>query len=250
MERKRTNLFVALLLLSPLTIALPLIPNLSPAATTAYTALNDTVLTYTSAATQTYYRSTMGTALIQAPIDLPPKVVGFIAPKGRCSQYTYPLTVTSGSVLNLQLTSTNPANMYLLPTYAYETSPDGCELTVPASALLFQTNFTAYTLRWTAPENGMFYIILTGPTTVITLTDEGSSQPVLEPSNITYALSTQTSVQDYVSTRLSTATYTATSMQPFYLQKQTRAALGVLTLLGLIACLSVTVFAEAQRRRP
>jgi len=249
MEHKRTSLFVALLLLSPLTLALPLIPNLSPAATTTYTVSEERTVTDTSFGTQIYYGSTTETALIQAPIDLPAKVVGFVAPKGKCSQYTYPVTVTSGSNLNLEMTSTYPANIYLLPTYAYQTSPDGCELTVPVPVLLFQANFTAYTLHWTAPETGTFYIILTGPTTIIMLTDEGSSQPVNELANITYAASTQTSLQDYESTTLSTVTYTTTSNQPFDIQPQTIPGLEALTVLGLIVCLSIGMFAVAHRRR-
>jgi hypothetical protein len=206
--------------------------TLNPAVTTTYTSSEEQTLTYTSAATQTYYGSTTGTALIQAPIDLPPKVIGFVAPKGKCSEYTYPVTVTSGTILNVGMTSTNPANVYLLPTYTYQTSPDGCELTVPT--LLFEANFTAYTLRWTAPEAGVFYIILTGPTTIIMLTDQGSSQPVKEPANMTYASSTLTSFQDYLST--STASYTTTSTRPLYLQPQTLSGLQILTFLGLIAC--------------
>lgn len=248
MERKRTNIFVALLLLSPVTLALPLMTTMNSAVTTTYTSSQEQTVTYTSAGIQTYYGSTTGTALIQAPIDLSPIVVGFLAPEGKCSQYTYPLTVISGSVLNVEMTSTNPANMYLLPTNAYETSPDGCQLAAPA-ALLFQANFTEYTLRWTAPASGTFYIILTGPTTVIMLTDAGSSQPVQELANITYATSTQTSFQGYAVTGLSTETYTTTSNQPFYVQPENLPSVGILGLLGLLACLGLVVILLVRMRR-
>jgi len=249
MEHKRTSFFVALLLLSPLTLVLPLMPILNPAATTTYTSSLEQTVSYASVVTQTYYGSTTGTALVQAPLYLPPKIVGFMAPKGKCSQYIYPVTVTTGSVLNLEMTSTYPANAYLLPTYTYQTSTDGCELTVPA--LVFQTNFTAYTLRWTAPESGTFYVILTGPTTVIMLTDSGSSQPVEELANITYVMSTQTSFQNYAVTSQSALTYTTTSNQPLDIhQPRTFLGLEVVAMFGLITCLGVTLIAIIRWRRP
>jgi hypothetical protein len=158
------------------------------------------------------------------------------------------VTVVSGAILNLEMTSTYPANMYLMPTYAYETSPNGCQLTVPA-ALLFQANFTDYTLRWTAPESGTFYVILTGPTTVIMLMDQGSSHPVKQLANITYATSTQTSFQDYAVTSLSSVTYTTTSNQPLYVQSQDLPGIEILGLLGLIVCLAVVVVAVVRMRR-
>jgi hypothetical protein len=211
MEHARTNLFVALLLISPLTLALPLISQTT--ATTTYTTSQETTLTYTSAATtQIYYASTQRSTLVQTPIDLPPKVVGFIAPKGRCSQYTYPVTVLSGTILDIKVTAAQPINVYLLPTYQFLTSPNGCTVTV--TPLLFEANFTAYTLHWVAPANGVFYIILTGPTTIIMLTDQGSSQPTQKLANVTYATSTETSFEPYLST--STSIYTATMTTPFY----------------------------------
>jgi len=245
----RTTLFMVLLLVAPITVALPFMPNLSSASTTIYTSSEQQILTYSSATTHTYYGSKTGTALVQAPLDLSPKVVGFMAPKGKCSQYTYPVTLSSGATLNMAITSTHAANVYLLPTYAYQTSADGCDLTLPTPALTFQANFTAYTLRWTAPESGTFYIILTGPTTVIMLTDVGSSQPVNELTNVTYAMSTQTSFQDYAFTSLDAVTYTTTSNPPLSTQPQTVPRPDPLTLLTLVACIGAAVIVALLRMR-
>ena len=168
-----------------------------------------------------------------------------MAPKGKCSQYTLPVTVTSGSILNLKMTSTNPANLYLLPTYTFQTSPNGCSLV--GGALLTASNFTAYTLRWTAPEDGVFYILFTGSTTVIMLDDGGSTHPVKQNATITYATSTETNLKDYSST--STTTYTTTSIdaQPLYLQPPTLTSLEIVGLL--IAVLGITLVAVFRRRR-
>jgi hypothetical protein len=250
MEHTRTGIFVALLLLSPLTIALPFMSALNSSSTNTYTSLEEQTLTHTSTTTQTYYGSTTGMALVQTPLDLSAKVVGFMAPKGKCSQYIYPVIAPSGSTLNIRVTSTNPANLYLLPTYTYQTSADGCELTAPTTDLVFQSNFTDYTLRWTAPEGGTFYIILTGPTTVIMLTDAGSSQPVKELANMTYAMSTETSFQNYAVTSQSVLTYTTTSNQPLNThQRPTAWGLEILTLFGLGACLAVTAIGIVLTRR-
>lgn len=250
MEHRRANLFVALLLLSPLAVLLPFTSAVSSPATNTFTSLEEQIVTYASTTTQTYYGSTTGNALVQSPLDLPAKVVGFMAPKGKCSQYIYPVTIPTGSILKLEVTSSNPANFYLLPTYTYHTSADGCELTAPTSDLVFQSNFTDYALRWTAPEDGTFYIVLTGPTTVITLTDAGSSQAVNELTNLTYAMSTQTSIQNYAAPSQSALTYTTISNQPLSIhQPPTVLRLEVLTLFGLVACLAVTAIGVVQKRR-
>jgi len=246
MERKRTNMFVALLLLSPLTLALPMVTTLSSAATTTYTSSAVQTLTYTSAVAQTFYGSTIGNALVQVPIDLTPKIIGFMAPAGKCSQYTYPVSVAAGSILNVGLTSTNPANVYLLPTYTYETSSDGCQVTAPA--LLFDANFTTYTLHWAAPESGVFYIILTGPTTIIQLRNDGSSQPVEELENVTYASSTSTSLDDYFLTN--TVTYTNTLTHPLYFQPQTLPGLWVLAFLLIAGSSGFAGLLIVRGRRP
>ena len=243
MEHRRTSLFVALLLLSPITVVIPLISQ--PFATTTYTTSHETTLTYASAAsTQTYYSYTRRNALIPTPIDLPSKVVGFVALKGKCSQYTYPLTVTSGTILNVKLTANQPINVYLLSTYQFQTLPDGCKLAV--TPLLFEANFTTYTLHWVATSNEVLYIILTGPTAIVTLTDQGSSQPVQELANVTYATSTQTEFQPIVS--ISTAIYTATTTTPF-LTKATNDHSGYTPIIGVVIVLLGALLLLIKKRR-
>jgi hypothetical protein len=178
-------------------------------------------------------------------MNLPPKGIGFMAPKGKCSQDTLPVPVTSGTILNLEVTSTNPANLYLLPTYVFQTSPNGC--TLVGSALLSVSNFTAYTMRWTAPEDGTFYILLTGPNTIIILNDQGSTKPVEQDASITYATSTETNFNDYSSTSTTTYTTTTIDAQPFYLQPPTLSSLEIVALL--ITCLGIMLVAVFKIRR-
>lgn len=201
-------MFLALILLSPLTVMLPIINSTSVGQAT-YVTSEQTTQTYTSMTFNVSFKSTTGTATIQTPTSLPSKGIGFMAPKGKCSQYTLPVTVKSGTTLNLELTSTNPANLYLLPTYTFQTSPDGCNLI--GSALLTEKNFTAYTFHWTAAEDGTIYLLLTGPTTIIILTDHGSTEPVKQLATITYA-STETNFNLYSTTNF--VTYTRTTTNP------------------------------------
>jgi hypothetical protein len=238
---------VALLLFSPLTVALPIMTTLNPSVTTTYTTSEEITTTYTSYSAQTFFASTKELTLVQVPIHIPPKIVGFIAPKGRCSQYIYPLTVNAGTILNLVLTSTQPANIYLMPTYAYQTTSDGCELSISTPPLMWQANFTAYTLHWTAPQNGVFYLILAGPTTIIMLHDEGSTQPVQEVANVTYAASSQTHFDVYLATN--TQTYATTFTHSLYAEKQALLGLGALAFLVAISCLGIMKVALTRRRR-
>ncbi|MFI5449917.1 MAG: hypothetical protein ACHQ03_09185 [Candidatus Bathyarchaeia archaeon] len=244
MTSQRTVLFVALILLSPLTITLPL-TSLTSSHSTSYTGSEETTLTATSVVLRTYFGSTKGTTLVQTPMDLPPRVIGFVAPKGKCSQYTLPVTVTSGSILNLKMTSSNPANLYLLPTYTFQTSSDGCSLV--GSALLAESNFTAYTMHWVAPDDGVFYLLFTGPTTIIMFSDGGSTHPVKQNGTVTFATSTETNFNDYSSTSTTSYTTTITSASPLYLQPPTLPSLGIVGLA--IACLAIILIAIFRRRR-
>ena len=243
MTSQRIAVLVALVLLIPLTVALPL-TTLASSHPTTYTTSAETTLTTTSVALRTYFGSTQGTELVPTPMNLPPRAIGFMAPEGKCSYYTLPVTVTSGTVLNLKMTSTNPANLYLLPTYVFQTSTNGCNLV--GNAILSADNFTTYTMHWTAPEPGVFYIVLTGPTTVIILNDQGSTKAVNQDATITYATSTETNFNDYSST--STTTYTTTTTtQPLYLQPPTLSSLEIVAIL--IAILGITLVAVFRRRR-
>lgn len=84
-------MLAALILLSPITAFLPSIA--SPTATTSL-ATHEINLTYTSKVFTTYFGSTLGTTVGKAPLNFPPRGIGFVAPKGECSQYTLPVTVS------------------------------------------------------------------------------------------------------------------------------------------------------------
>ena len=243
MTTQRTAVLVALILLTPLTITLPL--TLTSSTSTTYTTSAETTITTTSIVLRTYFGSAQGTELVQTPMNLPPEGIGFVAPEGKCSQYTLPVTVTSGTTLNLKMTSTNPANLYLLPTYVFQTSPNGCNLV--GSAILSVSNFTAYTMHWTSPEDGIFYILLTGPNTIIILNDQGSTSPVKQIATIPYATSTETAFNDYSSTRTTTYTSTTTDTKPLYLQSPTLSSLEIVGLL--ITCLGIMLVAVYRGRR-
>lgn len=237
---------MALILLSPLTITLPILSSVNPNSSTTYSTSKEATITYSSAVMRTDYASTKGTALVQVPLNLPPQGIGFLAVNGKCSQDILPVTVTNGTTLNLELTSTNPANLYLLPTYTFHTSANGCDLL--DSSILAVTNFTDYALHWTAPEAGTLYLLLTGPTTVVILKDNGSTYPVKEQNaNITYAVSTETNFNDYSSTITTTYTTSSLNARPLYLQPPALSASETIGLVILIlGIIGVAVFKERR----
>jgi len=230
-------MFVFLILLSPLAFLIPF-SNSSPATSMTYTvAERTTMATYTSTALATSVVSTTGNMVVEIPVSIPPKGVGFMAPKGKCSQFIMSVTVKSGTTLNLELTSANPANLYLLPTNIFQTSSDGCSLI--GSSLLTENNFTAYTLQWTATEDGTVYLLITGPSTIIILSDHGSRQAVQQLATTTYA-STGTSLNVYSSTTIANYTQSTTiltSPQLYYLAPQQLE----LSLIAFIAAILVSV---------
>jgi hypothetical protein len=201
----RTVMLLALVLLSPRTILVPFAS--SAAVTTTYvTYEGTTTVSYTSTAFDTSFVSTSQTMTLQAPMSIHSQGVGFMATKGKCGQFTLPLTVKSGAKLNLEFTSTNPANLFLLPTSQFQSSPNGC--TLIGSSLLAKDNFTAYTMHWNVTGDGTLYLLLTGPNTIIILRDHGSTAPVEQFGAMTYAI-TETNLKVYTSTNR--ATYTATT---------------------------------------
>jgi hypothetical protein len=166
--------------------------------------------------------------MVQIPVSIPSQGVGFMAPKGKCSQFTMPLNVKSGTSVNLELTSTNPANLYLLPTDQFQTSSNGCNLV--GSSLLTENNFTAYTLQWTATEDGPVYLLLTGPNTVIILRDHGSTEPVEQLATMTYA-STETNLNLFSSINIANYTTTKTSASQPYLPPSLTVELSIVAFL-------------------
>lgn len=179
-----------------------------PVTTTLFvTSERTTTATYTSTVFDSTFVSTTGYTTVQKPLNITPRGVGFVAPKGKCGQDTIPLAVKSGTKLSLGLTSTNPANLYLLPSGTYQTSSNGCGLI--GSSLLLANNFTDYTLHWTATEDGTVYLLLTGPNTVIILRDLGSTESIQQFATITYS-KTETSLDLHSSTNV--ANYTTTTV--------------------------------------
>jgi len=153
-----------------------------------------------------------------------------MAPKGKCSQFKMPLPVKSGTNLNLQLTSTNPANLYLLPTETFQTSADGCSLI--GSSILTANNFTSYNLQWTATGDSTVYLLLIGPNTIILVRDHGSTVSVEQLATMIYA-STETNPQLYSSIDIAnyTATATTTSTSHTYFPPSIPYALSFVAIL-------------------
>ena len=240
MTSQRTAMFVALILLSPITAILPTIKSAATPASGTSVVSNETTLTYATTSMKTYFTSTSGTTTAQVPSAFPARGIGFIAPKGRCAQFSLPVSITAGATLNVQMTSNLPTNLYLLPTYVFQVSPNGCIIT--GNLMLSESNFTAYTLHWSAPEDGTFYFIFTAPTTVLILMDHGSTKPVTQMANITVATSTETSDWPYSVTAAQTYT-TTTTAEPFYLKpsEQYGPLIGVIILLLSIALMLTLV---------
>ena len=175
---------------------------------------------YTSTAFHTSVVSTTGTMIVNTPVSIPSQGVGFMVPKGKCSQFLMPVTVSSGVTLDLILTSTNPANLYLLANETYQTSANGCALV--GSSLLAENNFTTYTLHWTATQNSTVYILLTGPSTIIILADDGSAQAIQQRATRTYA-SVQMNLDAYSSATIvnyTTSTTIPIPPTPYYRSPQ------------------------------
>jgi hypothetical protein len=187
---------------------------------------------------RTYFASTSGTTEVQGPLNFPSRVIGFMAPVGKCAQFFLPVTVTSNSTLNVDMRSNNPANFYLMPTYDPQASPNSCSII--GNAIVTAINFTQFTLHWTPQYDGTFYFIFTGPTAVIVLADHGSVKPVLQNGPITFATSTATSVEVYSET--STTEYTATATAPpLYLQETARYAIQIGIIIALLSIILIVI---------
>ena len=213
MALQRSVLLGALLLIVPFVTVLPF-SGLISLGTRSLVTTNQKTITYNQTSEETYFASTSGLTTGQSPLNLAPRGIGFVAPVGKCAHFSVPVTVTSGTTLNLAMTSTNPANFYLLPTYTIQASPDGCGIS--GDPILSETNFTAYQLHWTAPENNTYYLIFTGPSTIIILMNDGSTKPVQEMANITYASTTETISWAASSTITNTYTTTTAVTPNFY----------------------------------
>jgi len=239
----RAVLFVIIILFSPIAILMPFW-NSAPAASTTYVVVQRTAIaTYTSTAFDTSMVSTVTTATSHTPVSIPSQGLGFIASKGKCSQFMMPITVKSGITLSLDVSSTNPANLYLLPSETYLASPNGCGL-VEGSPLVAKNNFTTYTLRWTASENCTVYLLLTGPSTVIILMNHGSAQAVQQIATATY-VSTETNLSLYSSVKIADYTTSTTILTPslYYLSLQ---RIDLSLLACIIACSTLLILGSKR----
>jgi hypothetical protein len=227
-------------MLSPITI---LTSSLNPGntANSTFVTSNETTLTYTSTNTTIYYGSTTGTTTVQVAAHIPPKGIGFMAVKGECADYSLPMTVTSGTTLNILMTSNSPVSFYLFPTYSFQPSANGCRII--GDAILTVSNFTTYNLHWTAEDSGTFYFLFTAPNAILILMDQGSTKPIQQVANITVATSTGTSVWSFSTVSTSTVTTTEEATQPLYLQTSTQ----YMILIGIT--ISLVAFALALRGR-
>lgn len=239
-------MFGLLLILAPFAGLLPFSALLSSSTQTLVTTIDTKTLNYNVVSTETYFGSTSGFTTIQSPLVLAPRGIGFIAPKGKCAQFSLPVSVISGTTLNVAMTSSKPANLYLLPTYTFQLSLDGCGII--GNTILAENNFTSYRLHWTAPENGTFYLIFTGPTTIIILMDRGSTKPVQQIANITYAASTETT--SWIDTSTSATTYTITTpvTSPLYLQSAGKYSLPIEVNLLILTITSGALVLQRKRK--
>jgi len=246
MALQRSVVLSVLLLALPLASILPF-SGLIPLGTHSILTTDQKTITYSQSSEETYFASTSGFITGQSPLNLAPRGIGFMAPPGKCAHFSIPVTVTSGTTLNLAMTSTNPANFYLLPGYTLQASPDACGIT--GNPILSETNFTAYQLHWTAPENNTYYLIFTGPSTIIILMDHGSTRPVQQVANITYASTTQTI--SWASSSTITATYTTTTPNTpnFYLNNAATHVTPVeVAILILTFTIPIGIFVVLRRR--
>jgi hypothetical protein len=231
MTNQRTYMLVALvLLLSPIgTLA----SYLTPKSTIPIVSSTEATQTYTSSSITTYYGSTTQMTNVQVASSFSPSGIGFLAPKGRCAEYTLPVTVTSGMTLNVAMTANSPVSFYLFPTYAFQTSPNGCSII--GSAILTVNNFTKYLLHWTPQSSGTFYFLFTASNAILILMDHGSTKPVQELANITYATSTETRIA--LSSSTSTLSYTTTEVaaSPLYLPGSAGYAAAIISVIALLA---------------
>jgi len=239
MARFSTTLLIALVLLSPITAVLH-----SFGQTISETVVRSATVTmsYTSTSYSTYFGSTNGTIISQESARVQPVGFGFVTVKGKCSQFSYPVTTTSGTRLNVQIQANSPVNLYVLPTYDFQLSPNGC--TVIGNTLLAENNFTTYLLHWTAPSDGTFYLIVTGSNAIVILMDDGSVKPVSQTGTVTVATSTEMGEVPYSTT--TTETYKAATVSPFYLQPTNDYAL----IIGVVALLLGILLISIRKRRP
>ena len=238
----RTGIIVAfLILLSPVT-AVPVAHVIGLRSSSTQVITGESTLAYTNTLMQTYYGLSNGTTQAQEAVSFTERVIGFMAPKGLCGLFSLPVSVKTGSLLNVEMTANNPVNFFLLPDYPSVAS-GGCK--VSGTPIVAESNFTDFILHWTAPADGIFYFVFTGPTAVILLTNHGSVRPVEELATIT----NPTSIETILSTSFATTTVssTLTMTSPLYLQATNHR--GLLIIVAIIGSLAILLSMIAFARR-
>jgi len=239
---RRTEMIIAfLILLSPVT-ALPVAQVIGLKNVSARVIASESTLAYTNTLMHTYYGASNGTTLAQTAVSFPERVIGFMAPKGLCGFFSLPVPVKSGTLLTVEMTANNPVNFYLLSDYLANGS-GSCK--VSKNPIMAENNFTDFTLHWTAPEDGIFYFVFTGPTAVILLADHGSVRPVEESATITYPTSIETMLSTYSTTSTMSSTVTVTT--PLYLKATSEHGLLIIGAIVASLALLLTVIAFARR---
>jgi hypothetical protein len=237
---RRTGIIIAfLILLSPVT-ALPVAQVIGLKNVSTRITADESTLAYTNTLLHTYYGASNGTTVAQTAVSFPARVIGFMAPRGVCGLFSLPVPVKSGTLLTVEMTANNPVNFYLLSDYPSSGS-GSCK--VSSNPIVAVNNFTDFTLHWTAPEDGIFYFVFTGPTAVILLTDHGSVRPVEQSATITYPTSIETMLSTYSTTTTLSSTVTITT--PLYLQATSQ--YGLLIIGVALLAITLTVFAFTRR---
>jgi len=243
MVASRTGMIIAfLILLSPLT-ASPVAQVIGLTSKSTQVTTDASTQAYTGTLVHTYFGSTTGMTVAQTAVSFPERIVGFVAPKGKCALYSLPVMVSSGTLLNVEMTANYPVNFFILSEFP-SGGLTGCN--VLGNPLVAQANFTEFTLHWTAPENGIFYFVFTGPTAIILLSDHGSVKPVEEVTTITYPTSIRTELSTY--SEIATLASTVTVTSPLYLQTTTQNWL--LIVGSIIVAVAITLSLLAFIRRP
>ncbi|MGA3407143.1 MAG: hypothetical protein ABSD49_15550 [Candidatus Bathyarchaeia archaeon] len=237
---RRTGMIIAfLILLSPVT-AIPVVQVIGLKNVSTQVTTDESTLAYTNTLMHTYYGASNGTTVAQTAVSFPARVIGFMAPRGLCGFFSLPVPVKSGTLLTVEMTANNPVNFYLLSDYPSSGS-GSCK--VSSNPIVAENNFTDFTLHWTAPEDGIFYFVFTGPTGVILLADHGSVRPVEQSATITYPTSIETMLSTYSTTTTVSSAVTITT--PLYLQATSQ--YGLLIIGVLIALLAIALIALARR---
>jgi hypothetical protein len=203
---------------------------------------DESTLAYTNTLLHTYYGASNGTTVAETAVRFPERVIGFMAPRGLCGFFSLPVSVKSGMLFNVEMTANNPVNFYLFSDYP-SVGSGSCK--VSSNPIVAEGNFTDFTLHWTAPEDGIFYFIFTGPTAVILLIDHGSVGSVEQSATITYPTSIETMLSTYATTATISSTVTITT--PFYLRTTSQYGLLIIGVIIASLVLLLTMIAFARR---